>query len=456
VLSVDNTGHRPELSPDGLSPSESAMRFCTCAIRWIARVKSAFALLLSKVTKPGIRRYQPRKKGGCMKSTISIMVGKGSINHNSRKFHAQNTDPERSNLNSTYCNIPIKQIYHELFDEAVKRYNGKQTRKDRCIDDYYEKIRSGKQEKLFHEIIVQIGNKDDMNAKTDEGHLAVKILNEYMQSFLDRNSNLKVFSAHLHMDEATPHLHIDFVPFTTGSKRGLDTRVSLKQALATQGFKGGSRQETEWSQWVQSEKEQLATVMQRHGIEWEQKGTNEVHLSVLEYKKQERAKEVAMLDYKVSDKKKELEKIDGEISNLKDKINTVENKVQFIDINMAKYENEPEWQLPKPKGIITAKNYYEKFAQPFFQKLKRLIAALFSRYYDLLKDLEDYRKQIWRMSDNIGVYKEENERLRKVEKNYNCLEIFLGRDKTLQILNEVVIRENEQVTNRRKTKFYER
>lgn len=85
-----------------------------------------------------------------------------------------------------------------------------------------------------------------------------------------------------------------------------------------------------------------------------------------------------------------------------------------------------------------------------------MIAALFSRYYDLLKDLEDYRKQIWRMSDNIGVYKEENERLRKVEKNYNCLEIFLGRDKTLQILNEVVIRENEQVTNRRKTKFYER
>ena len=271
------------------------------------------------------------------------MVGKGSINHNSRKFHAENTDPERSNLNHTYCNIPIKQIYHELFDEAVKRYNEKQTRKDRCIDDYYEKIRSGKQEKPFHEIVVQIGNKDDMNAKTEEGHLAVRILNEYMQEFQNRNQNLKVFSAHLHMDEATPHLHIDFVPFTTGSKRGLDTRVSLKQALATQGFKGGSRQETEWSQWVQSEKEQLATVMQRHGIQWEQKGTNEVHLSVLDYKKQERAKEVAILDYKVSDKKKELEKIDGELSNLKDKINTVENKVQFIDINMAKYENEPEW-----------------------------------------------------------------------------------------------------------------
>ena len=75
------------------------------------------------------------------------------------------------------------------------------------------------------------------------------------------------------MDEATPHLHIDFVPFTTGSKRGLDTRVSLKQALAAQGFKGGTRGDTEWSQWVRSEKEQLAAVMERHGIEWEDKGT---------------------------------------------------------------------------------------------------------------------------------------------------------------------------------------
>lgn len=80
-------------------------------------------------------------------------------------------------------------------------------------------------------------------------------------------------------------MHIDFIPFTTGSKRGLETRVSLKQALAAQGFKGGTREDTKWNQWVQSEKEQLAAVMARHEIEWEQKGTHEKHLSVLDYKK---------------------------------------------------------------------------------------------------------------------------------------------------------------------------
>ena len=202
-----------------------------------------------------------------MKRTISAMVGQGSVNHNSRKFHAKNTDPERSHLNITYCQENIKAVYHELFDEALERYNAKQTRADRRIEDYYEKIRSGKQEKPFHEIILQVGNRDDMSADSEEGQLAAAVLDEYMKGFQERNPQLRVFSAHLHMDEATPHLHIDFVPFTTGSKRGLDTRVSLKQALAAQGFQGGTRGDTEWSQWVRSEKEQLSLVMERHGIE---------------------------------------------------------------------------------------------------------------------------------------------------------------------------------------------
>ncbi len=99
-----------------------------------------------------------------------------------------------------YCNENIKDVYHELFDEALARYNEKQTRSDRRIDDYYEKICSGKQEKPFHEIILQIGNKDDMGAKTEDGQLAAKILDEYMQDFQRRNPTLRVFSAHLHMD----------------------------------------------------------------------------------------------------------------------------------------------------------------------------------------------------------------------------------------------------------------
>ena len=231
-----------------------------------------------------------------MERTISAMIGKGSVNHNTRAFTAKNVDKNRSADNVEFCQEDIKQVYHRLFDEALERYNAKQKRKDRVIDNYYEKIRRGKQEKLFHEVIFQIGNKDDMNAKNEDGLLAKRILTEFMDEFQARNPNLYVFSAHLHMDEETPHLHIDFVPYITGSKRGLDTRVSLKSALAAEGFAGGTRGATELNQWIASEKQKLATVMERYGVEWLQKGTHEKHLSVLEFEKKERAKEVAELD----------------------------------------------------------------------------------------------------------------------------------------------------------------
>ena len=147
------------------------------------------------------------------------MTGKGSVNHNSRKFHAKNTDPERSCLNVEYCNENIKDVYHELFDEALARYNEKQTRSDRKIDDYYDKICFGKQEKPFHEIILQIGDKDNMGATTENGQLAAKVLDEYMRDFQRRNPTLRVFSAYLHMDEATPHIHAAVVPIVTGERR---------------------------------------------------------------------------------------------------------------------------------------------------------------------------------------------------------------------------------------------
>lgn len=255
-----------------------------------------------------------------MERTISGMVGKGSVNRNTRAFTAKNVDSDRSGANIHFCNEDIKQVYNKLFDEALERYNAKQKRKDQVIDDYYEKIRQGKQEKLFHEVIFQIGNKDDMNAKSEEGLLAKKILTEFMDEFQARNPNLYVFSAHLHMDEETPHLHIDFVPYITGSKRGLDTRVSLKSALAAEGFTGGTRSATEWNQWIAAEKRELAMVMERYGVKWLQKGTHEKHLSVLDFEKQERAKEVAELGSQKQEKTTEVAKLNQAVSTMKQEL----------------------------------------------------------------------------------------------------------------------------------------
>ena len=354
------------------------------------------------------------------------MVGQGSVNHNSRKFHAKNTDPERSHLNVTYCQENIKTVYHELFDEALERYNAKQTRADRRIEDYYEKIRSGKQEKPFHEIILQVGNRDDMSADSEEGQLAAAVLDEYMKGFQERNPQLRVFSAHLHMDEATPHLHIDFVPFTTGSKRGLDTRVSLKQALAAQGFKGGTRGDTEWSQWVRSEKERLSLVMERHGIEWEDKGTHDKHLSVLDYKKEQRAKEIAVLDTVKAEKESLVESQERRLKELAPAVKNMERLA-------ADFSVDPDEILPEPGTLETGRAYREKKAKPLLAQIVKVLRSLYLAYVELRGKFErlqgDYgrvRESNARLSDRLQEVKLENKALRQVSADYERVKRVFG------------------------------
>lgn len=361
-----------------------------------------------------------------MKRTISAMVGKGSVNHNSRKFKAENVDGSRTHLNIDYCNVNIKKVYHELFDKALERYNSKQTRADRRIENYYEKIRNSKQEKPFHELILQIGDKENMSAESENGEIARQILDEYYQGFQERNPQLKVFSAHLHMDEATPHLHIDFVPFTTGSKRGLDTRVSLKQALAAQGFKGGTRGDTEWNQWVSAEKSALAFVMERHGIEWEHKGTHEKHLSVLDYKKQEREKEIAVLDNQLAEKKDEFRVMADRIENF----DNGERVLQNLDESIM---NEPEYQLPEPPAMMSARTYKAKFVEPLIARFKSLISTLFARYF---KAIDSYNRlnitnaNLYRANEKLekvnDKLSQENENLRAENRDYKLLRKVFG------------------------------
>ena len=422
------------------------------------------------------------------------MTGKGSVNHNSRKFHAKNTDPERSYLNVEYCNENIKDVYHELFDEALVRYNEKQTRNDRRIDDYYEKIRSGKQEKPFHEIILQIGDRETMGAETQEGRLAAKILDEYMQDFQRRNPTLRVFSAHLHMDEATPHLHIDFVPYTTGSKRGLDTRVSLKQALTALGFKGGTRQETELNQWVADEKQQLASIMLEHGIEWEQKGTHEKHLSLLDFEKKERAKEVSMLEKQKSELEEhnaimqevnekyldQLERVEKDIFSAQEsrkevdkqaeqakkkaaqyekKLTEIAPMVKEMEMFAEKYSADPEEVLPEAGTLETGKSYREKKAKPLIKKIVTVLRSVYRAYLDLSRRFGNLQRSYERAWDKVNSLTarveelwNENRTLKERMGDFNRVERALGRDTVATIVLREKRLEEEQRVQRRKQK----
>ena len=369
-----------------------------------------------------------------MKRTISAMRGKGSLTHNRRDFIAENVDSSRTPLNIEYRNEDIRAVYHELFDDALARYNEKQSRKDRVIDDYYEKIRTGKQEKLFEELIIQIGNKDDMNASSENGQLARQMLDEYMQSFQQRNPTLRVFSAHLHMDEATPHLHIDFIPFTTGSKRGLETRVSLKKALEALGFTGGTKSHTELNQWIESEKQALASIMARHDIEWEQKGTHEEHLSVLDYKKQERSKEVAALETQIDALQEQTATAETMLSEKQEQLDDIAPILKNTEKFVRKYDD-PERLLPEAGMLESGKAFREKKALPILGKLLKYARSLFrentelkAKVQKLEKENTAFKSANWNHANEIVKLKMENRELKKDKGKLDALVGRIGND----------------------------
>lgn len=377
-----------------------------------------------------------------MKRTISAMRGKGSLTHNRRDFIAENVDSSRTPLNVEYRNEDIRAVYHELFDDALARYNKKQTRKDRVIDDYYEKIRTGKQEKLFEELIIQIGNKDDMNASSENGQLARQMLDEYMQSFQQRNPTLRVFSAHLHMDEATPHLHIDFIPFTTGSKRGLETRVSLKKALEALGFAGGTKSHTELNQWIEAEKQALASIMARHDIEWEQKGTHEEHLSVLDYKKQERSKEVSALENQIDTLQEQTAVAATTLSERQEQLNDMAPILKNTEKFVRKYDD-PERLLPEAGMLESGKAFREKKALPILGKLLKYARSLFRentelkvRVQKLEKENTAFKSANWNHTHEMVRLQMENQELKKDKSKLDALVGRIGNDVLQKLLKE--------------------
>jgi len=245
------------------------------------------------------------KSGEKTKSiSISWRIDSGVIEHNNREFVAKNVVRERISDNITYAKQNIREKYNELFGAALDEYNSRQTRKDRKIANYYEHIKKSKQEKPFYELVVQFGDKDDCGFGKENFEDAKEMLDEYMRDFEKRNPNMKVFNAVMHLDEATPHLHIDFIPICKSeTTRGLSTRVSLKGALRELGIHSESKKVSEWAAWGKSEKKILAVILHTHNFVRRAKGANYAHMTVDEYKSARR----------------EIDKINAHINELKKK-----------------------------------------------------------------------------------------------------------------------------------------
>lgn len=163
--------------------------------------------------------------------------------------------------------------------------------------------------------------------------------------------------------------------------------------------------------------------MERYGVEWEHKGTHEKHLSVLDYKKQKRTREVEELGSKIEEKQAEFEAISERIKNYDEGVK------ELSDLE-SRLEKAPEYTLPEPQSLMSAKTYKHKIVAPFVRKLKALLKTVLARCFegwDHYHRLNTTNKKLYR----------ENERLTKTNEK-------------LSADNEVLRAEKEGVTEKLK------
>lgn len=244
-----------------------------------------------------------------MKASMSITKGVGSLNHNRRKFIAENIDEKRVENDIILIDRDIKMVYEEVFGEALEKYNDKQKRKDRIIKSYYDKIFRSKQEKPFYELIIQLGNK--YNSK-ELNEIAPDILTDLVNLIMDKYPNIIIIGAYIHNDEATPHLHFDYIPIAHSKNRGLELKNSHNLAMKEMGYSC-------YSDWREDLMSDLISISETYGIEREIMNNENKHLSVKEYKEVMHEIDVAQnylqsLENEINERYEDIAELDNEIN----------------------------------------------------------------------------------------------------------------------------------------------
>lgn len=195
-------------------------------------------------------------------NTASVSRGRVAPTHNTREYVTDKAHCpdhihyDRIGDNLVLVNEPIRVAYDRIFGEALSEYNARQTRADRRIDSYLDHVRADKKLHDAYEFVVQVGNVDDHLADVE----AKTVYAEWLDRFVERyGCHFDVIQAVVHVDEATPHMHVEFVPVATAS-RGLAVQNSFSRAMRQSGEKDFVGFQAHMAQ-------MLGDVMARHGIE---------------------------------------------------------------------------------------------------------------------------------------------------------------------------------------------
>lgn len=277
--------------------------------------------------------------------TASIAKGRGYLNHNDRTIKQVNSrswKPELSNQNIVYVNEPIQNVYHELFDSALDKYNAKikqSKNPQRVIKDYYEHISRSKQEKPFYEFIVAFGNINDKN--TEIYPVLQQCLDEYNRDFQSRNPNFYVFQQITHRDEVgIDHTHMDIVPVCSGNTRGLETKNSFSGALKQMGFTGKNA----FLDWRRSEEKVMAEILERHGLEFERGDGRQEHLNVRQYQEYKHYEEQTIQELKNLENLKQIStNVHQNIDQLNASKQTLLNEINSLEVQKNRLQKETNY-----------------------------------------------------------------------------------------------------------------
>lgn len=289
-----------------------------------------------------------RKTSSSKLSSVSISfstAAKGNFNHNRRTNSKvpENVDPTRTAFNKILIDKDIRQVYKEVFGEALAEYNANQVAKkhpERQKKDYYSSICHDKKTEPFREAVVQIGNKDKQIPRWESN----EILQKFLKRFQENNPQLVVVGAYIHNDEATPHMHIDYVPVATYSK-GLKTRVSNDKALNQMGYKT-------WNDWKDSQMACLENLVREKGYDREYMNNSNRHIADVEKFKRVQ-KEVERL---ANNKLEEMELPDIPVPEIKINPVTKSESIKFTKAEFEQIKQVIEYQQTQIASLEAQKN----------------------------------------------------------------------------------------------------
>lgn len=263
-----------------------------------------------------------------------------SLSHNNREniYGNLGIDPSRLDENIYFVQKDIRSVYKDVFQEAVDKYNEKQKRNDRKIQDYYDKIHKNEKTHEQRELVVAVGE-----GKDDPKYREVKkeALKQYAEAFQGRNPNLAVYNMVLHDDEANPHLHINYVP-NFESSRGLTRRVGMDRALQQQGVQGKGTELI--ANWRQLETTYIESLAKKHIPEFERANVgSHKYMKVRQYK--EYAETKSLVENQVQEKETQLQTIDHHLKNVEEK--TEELQVAKKSLESDVVDNYKELEIVK-------------------------------------------------------------------------------------------------------------